>query len=125
MDSSEHRELQAGLAAIEAGQYAQAFALLLPRAEGGDAAAQCNIAALYHVGNGVEADGRKAVEWYRKAAKQEIHGEKSMSVLAYHNLGTLYSVGAPGVPRAMSLAKENWRKSLMLGSKLVPPEWLE
>ena len=123
METNDSDDKEAGYRAFEAEDYEKAFLLLLPYAEQGDARAQRNIASMYHLGAGAIADGRKAVEWYLKAAQQEIQEERSMSALVYHNLGAIYVEGAPGVEPDRELAKQCWRKSLALGSNLVPPEW--
>ncbi len=123
METNDSDGTEAGYHAFEAEDYEKAFRLLLPNAEQGNARAQCNIASMYHLGAGVIADGRKAVEWYLRAARQEIREERSMFALAYHNLGTIYVTGVPGVEPSKEMARECWRKSLAFGSKLIPPEW--
>ena len=125
MHTDNATNLQAGHRVFDAEEFDKAFPLLLPFAEGGDAVAQCRIAFMYQVGIGTTVDGVKAVEWYLKAARQEVHGERSISALAYHNLVTIYAGGAIGVSPSVVLSKEYWRKSLELGSKLVPPDWAE
>lgn len=55
-------------AAFQRGQYLTAFQLALPRARGGDAAAQTLIAELYEKGLGIGRDTKEAAEWYRIAA---------------------------------------------------------
>lgn len=123
MHNDNTTNLQAGHRAFDAEEYDKAFLLLLPFAEGGDAVAQCRIAFMYQVGMGTMIDGAKAVEWYLKAAEQEIREERSVSALAYHNLGTIYAGGAPSVSSSVVLSKKYWRKSLELGSNLIPPDW--
>lgn len=118
-------DLDAGNRAFDEEDYVKAFGLLLPYAEMGDAVAQCRVAHMYQVGVGTVVDGQKAVEWYLKAARQEIRGEKSVSALAYHNLATVYSTGAPGITISSELAREYWRKSIDLGSNLIPRSWIE
>jgi len=57
-----------GLLASEAGDYAAAVVAWQPLASQGDAAAQFNLALMYHRGLGVASDERKAVQWYQKSA---------------------------------------------------------
>ena len=125
METDDQDNEEAGYRAFESENYEKAFCLLLPYAEQGSARAQCNIASMYHLGLGAPADGRKAVEWYLKAGQQEIREERSVSALAYHNLGTMYFTGAPGIDPSPEVARECRRKSLALGSNLLPPEWAE
>ena len=73
-----------------------AVALLVPLAEAGNPKAQCNLASLYHQGLGVERDGKRAVELYKKVTEPNVP-ECNLSALAYNNLATLYFTGAPGV----------------------------
>lgn len=82
--------LIAGLAAFEANDYANAFKLLKPLADQGDAEAQCIIGNMYDLGLGLERDIIKAVEWYRKSAEQG-YG------LASNNLGTIFKSGREGI----------------------------
>jgi len=57
----------AGLLASEAGDYAAAMVAWQPLANQGDAAAQFNLALMYHRGLGVPSDEQKAVQWYQKS----------------------------------------------------------
>jgi TPR repeat protein len=43
---------------------------LIPKAQNGDAEAQCNLGACYYHGKGVPKDFTEAVKWFRKAAEQ-------------------------------------------------------
>jgi len=58
----------AGLLASESGDYAAAVVAWQPLASQGDAAAQFNLALMYHRGLGVAPDEQKAVQWYQKSA---------------------------------------------------------
>jgi len=51
-------------------QYGKAAKALAAAAEAGDAKAQFQLAGLYRLGLGVDADRSKAIYWYRKAAAQ-------------------------------------------------------
>lgn len=72
-------------------------------AEGGHAGAQCNLGYLYAVGDGVEADGAQAVNWFRSAAELG-------DVQACYNLSQMYQNGN-GVPINESLALQLLRKA--------------
>lgn len=62
-------------------------AALIAAAESGDPAAQNNLALLYAVGEGVEADAAKAVELYRAAAEQGL-AEARFNLARCYALGT-------------------------------------
>ena len=53
---------------------AQAFEDVRKAAEQGNAAAQNNLGALYHSGQGVAKDEKAAAEWFQKAADQGLAG---------------------------------------------------
>ena len=78
--------LTLGLAAFEAKNYLNAFELLKPIAEQGDAEAQCIVANMYELGLGLEQDVVEAVKWYKKSAQQG-YG------IASNNLGTIFTIG--------------------------------
>src|SRR2546427_12286864 len=79
--------------------YAEALRLLLPFAEAGDADAQCAVASMYHLGNGVEPDGKEAVRWYTRAAD-------GGSALACNNLWSIYTGGWYGVEQNKAEARK-------------------
>lgn len=70
-------------------------------ASSGDVDAQIKLGKMYRDGDGVEKDGKKAVEWLTKAAKQG-------SLNAHYLLGDIYASGN-GVPLSYSKALE-WFK---------------
>jgi len=107
-------ELQRAYGALEAGNYAEAFRLYLPLAKRGVAAAQSTVGSMLCNGLGVEQDTRQGLEWYLRAADQGLP-------LAFHNLGTLYMVGAPGLPSDPALAKRYFRKAKELGFEMPMP----
>jgi uncharacterized protein len=94
-----------------------AFELLLPLADAGNPKAQCNLATLYHLGLGVKADGRKAVDLYLKVAEQDIR-EEHLSGIAYNNLATIYSTGLPGIERDGEKSKEYLARARKLGFEM-------
>jgi len=76
---------------FDKGNYAEAAALLLPLAEGGEARAQTSLGSMYSNGLGVPRDLVKAVYWTRKAAD-------SGNPRAQANLGLFYMHGI-GLPQ--------------------------
>ena len=84
-------DLEKGLAAAQAGDYATALRQWKPLAEQGEAVAQYNLGVMYDNGYGVPQDYKEAVKWYRLAAEQ---GE----AVAQYNLGLMYANGR-GVPQ--------------------------
>jgi TPR repeat protein len=81
--------LAQGLEEFNHGNYYQAFAMILPIAEAGEAEAQCLIANLYQVGWGVNHNINLAIEWYEKSANQG-YG------VASNNLSEIFFVGEDG-----------------------------
>ena len=65
---------------------AEELAMRMEAAENGDAEAQCLLADAYFLGNGVEQDEQKAVEWFRKSAEQG-------HAVAEYALGNCYFAG--------------------------------
>ena len=65
---------------------AEELAKRMEAAENGDAEAQCDLANRYFLGDGIEHDEQKAVEWFRKSAEQ------GYSVAEYA-LGNCYFAG--------------------------------
>jgi len=76
----------AGRAAKDRGHYATAIRAWLPLAEAGSAEAANNIGHMYEEGLGVAQNYGEAMDWYRKAALQEL-------AQAQHNVGLLYYNG--------------------------------
>ena len=79
-------DLQAGLEAVERGDYATALKEWRPLAEQGDAIAQYNLGRMYYYAKGVTQDYAAAVQWFRLAAEQG-------DVDAQHILGFMYFKG--------------------------------
>ena len=67
------------------------YALQLPLAELGNAAAQYKLGVMYDQGQGVPQDYAQALSWYRKAADQEY-------AIAQMHIGSMYYDGR-GVPK--------------------------
>ena len=79
-------QFEQAMAAYNAGNYKQAFHLLQPLAQQGDAMAQNNLGAMYNNGQGVVQSYQQAMAWYQKAAN---HGDAA----GQHNLGAMYEKG--------------------------------
>lgn len=81
-------QLQQGVTAYEAGNYAQAFRLWQPFAQqgNGNTGAQYNLGLMYAQGQGVAQDYQQAKAWWQKAANQ---GDAK----AQYNLGVIYAKG--------------------------------
>lgn len=96
--------LSAGLAAFEARNYTNAFELLMPLAEVGNAEAQCIIGNMYDLGLGTDSNTSEAVKWYQKSSEQG-YG------VASNNLGTIYHSGREGIPESKTEAQKWYRKA--------------
>ncbi|MDH5784009.1 MAG: SH3 domain-containing protein [Chromatiales bacterium] len=94
--------------AIHQGNFAEAYYLWRPRAEGGNADAQYGIGWMYHNGYGLAIDDATAVKWWELAAKQG-HTD------AIFALGMLYSLGEGEVRRDMSLAVAYYYQASLSG----------
>jgi uncharacterized protein YgiM (DUF1202 family) len=76
-------EFEAGMQALTAGDYAEAYCRWKPLAEGGHAEAQYHLGWLYANGNGLSVDIGRALDWWMKAAGQG-HADAQFAVgLAY------------------------------------------
>lgn len=100
-------QFEDGMAAYDAGNYAQALRLLLPLAEQGDARAQSRVGFMYGGGQGVQTDYDEALKWLRKAAEQE-HAQ------AGFYLGVMFERGR-GVHRDDAEAARWYRKAAEQG----------
>jgi TPR repeat protein len=76
--------------------YVQALKLLTDLSENGNHKAKCYLASLYQCGLGVDVNTEKAIYLYLQVAEKHISIE-CLSGVAYHNIATIYRVGAPGV----------------------------
>ncbi|WP_051908714.1 tetratricopeptide repeat protein [Candidatus Odyssella acanthamoebae] len=86
----------------DAGLFGELVSSAKARAKAGRALAQSNLGFMYHDGLGIERDYNKAVEWYTKAANQEL-------AIAQNNLGFMYQHGL-GVERDYNKAVELYTK---------------
>ena len=97
-------QLQQAITAYQSGDYAQAFKLLQPLAQQGDALAQNNLGAMYEKGQGIAQNYQQALAWYQKAANQGF-------APAQHDLGVMYYEGH-GIATNYQQAKAWWQKVL-------------
>ncbi len=79
-------DFEAGMAAIERGDYGAALRELRPLAEQGHAQAQYKLGRMYRAGVGVPRDAAVAAIWSRRAAEQG-------DALAQFDLGIMYATG--------------------------------
>jgi TPR repeat protein len=87
VNHDDNPELERPYAALDAGNYPEAFRLYLPLPDAGVAYAQSTLAPMLRYGLGVEQDVAQGLMRYLRAADQGLP-------LTLHNPGTLYSVGA-------------------------------
>ena len=80
---SKMSHFETGIAAFEAGNYAEALQILLPLAESGNPEAQFSVGCIYDPIFGIQGDATKAISWYRQAAELG-------HPIAQNNLATLY-----------------------------------
>ncbi len=78
-----HADLSAGLSAYERGDFETAYLEWKASAEQGEAAAQFNLATLYHKGMGLPQSDADAAWWYRRAAEQG-HAEAQLQLAGLH-----------------------------------------
>ena len=83
--------------AMRTGDFAEAYCVMRPLAEQGDAYAQYNIGWMYHNGYGLSVNNNRALDWWLLASKQG-YSDASFSI------GLLYSLGEGNVARDVDLA---------------------
>jgi TPR repeat protein len=72
--------------AMRAGDFAEAYCIMRPLAEAGDADAQYNIGWMYLNGYGLRTNDHLALQWWEKASDQG-HTDASFSIGMLYNLG--------------------------------------
>ena len=105
------QDVQKGIAAFEAGDYAAALAEWRPLAGRGDSDAQASLGLMYARGQGVPRDYGEAVKWFRRSATQG-------NALAQNNLALMYRNGY-GVPQDYRIAVTLYRLSAAQGYALA------
>ena len=111
LGASAEADSQAGEAAFERGDYANAYRELRPLAEQGGAGAQHYLGTMYATGRGVPQNIAKAVKWYRKAADQGY--ADALSSLAW-----MYVSGS-GVPQDYAEAAKWYRRAAEQGDAIA------
>ena len=106
-------DLEKGLAAFNNEDYTQAFTLLKPLAEQGNAASQCIMASMYYLGLGREKMILEAIKWYIKSADQG-YG------VASNNLAGIYLCGGDGVAADRTEAEKWFQKAREQGFSHTP-----
>lgn len=92
-------DLESGIAAYEADDFATALAELKPLADGGDAEAQFTLSWMYRAGSGVPSSLEQAARLLRQAADQN-HGQAmiELSTFLFYGLGL-----PPDIPEGVHL----------------------
>lgn len=85
-------DLDDAVEAMRAGDFAEAYCVMRPLAESGDADAQYNIGWMYLNGYGLRVNDELALKWWKKASAQG-HTDASFSI------GMLYNLGDGNVPK--------------------------
>jgi TPR repeat protein len=102
-----------GFRAYWGGNYIEAYRLLLPFAERGDAEVQCAVGSMYHLGLGIPPDGQIAEQWFLKSGLQGY-------ALAYSNLAGMYVSGCVNLDADPVKAKFYYRKAAENGFDMIP-----
>ena len=102
------QDINKGVEAYQAGDYATALKELKPYAEQGNAPSQLILGFMYTNGNGVLKDYAEALKWYQLSADQ---GNDD----AQYNLGLMYTYG-DGVLKDYKEAVKWWRLSAEQGN---------
>lgn len=97
----------AGLKALDRGDYKAAFKEFIELAEQGNATAQFTVGAMYEGGDGVQRDYTQALNWYLKAAGQG-------HTMAQQNIGGMY-VNGRGVSQDQKQATSWYLKAAEQG----------
>jgi len=90
-------DLEDAVSAMRSGDFAEAYCIMRPLADQGDADAQYNIGWMYLNGYGLRVNDSLALQWWNKASEQG-HTDASFSI------GMLYSLGEGEVPKDMDKA---------------------
>jgi len=91
------KELDDAVDAMRAGNFAEAYCIMRPLAEAGDADAQYNIGWMYLNGYGLRTNAILALQWWEKASAQG-NSDASLSI------GMLYSLGEGDVGKDLNKA---------------------
>ena len=91
------KDIDDAIAAMRSGDFAEAYCIMRPYAEQGDADAQYNVGWMYLNGYGLRVNDNLALEWWSKASAQG-HTEASFSI------GMLYSLGEGKIRKDLNKA---------------------
>jgi len=80
-----YADVNDGLAAYKAGDYAKALSELQPAASQGNASAEKTLAKMYAIGQGVKEDDAQAIAWWSKAAEAGDAEAQWQLGLEYHS----------------------------------------
>ena len=80
------KDIDDAVAAMRSGDFAEAYCIMRPLADSGDAAAQYNIGWMYLNGYGLNVNDSLALEWWIKASDQG-YTDASFSIGMLYNLG--------------------------------------
>ena len=101
-------DLEDAVTAMRTGDFAEAYCIMRPLAERGDADAQYNIGWMYMNGYGLRVNDSLALEWWNKASDQG-HVDASFSI------GMLYSLGDGDVPKDSTKAIDYYLLAVKAG----------
>ncbi|MGB5395743.1 MAG: tetratricopeptide repeat protein [Gammaproteobacteria bacterium] len=79
-------DIHDAMSAMRRGDFAEAYCILRPHAEQGDADAEYNIGWMYLNGYGLAIDDSQAMEWWLRASKQG-HIDANFSIAMLYSLG--------------------------------------
>jgi len=91
------KDIEDAVDAMRAGNFAEAYCIMRPLAEAGDADAQYNIGWMYLNGYGLQVNDNLALQWWERASEQG-HADANLSI------GMLYSLGEGEVPKDLNKA---------------------
>ena len=111
VDAASDSPIDAGVTAVDNGDYAEAFTIFSRLAEAGNAEAQYNLAMLYRTGKGVEKDMGASFKWFQQAAEQGIPD-------AQYYLAHMYDSGE-SVTKDLPKAFEWYKKAAKQGQGLA------
>ena len=96
--------------AMRTGNFAEAYCIMRPLADGGDADAQYNIGWMYLNGYGLRVNDSLALDWWEKASRQG-HTDANFSI------GMLYSLGEGEVPKDSTKAIDYYLLAAQVGQE--------
>jgi uncharacterized protein len=101
-------DIDDAIQSMRAGNFAEAYCILKPYAERGDAEAQYNIGWMYLNGYGLAMNDKLALKWWQRASDKG-HTEATFSI------AMLYSLGEGQVKKDMDKAIDYYLQSIRAG----------